>query len=385
MQEKMHLIFTLAFQRMEQMGKNLLIFALAFNMYSSGALAFSVGTYNIWHGLNGQGSLSIGELEKTEARKLREAQQNQYIVQLLKDTDILFLQEVNPVFKRSRVLKRKSPQTDFVTAPDMCGVRLGPIGIPVNMYSGLAILANARYRLKKIASHTLSGGQLVLPPLLCFHFSERRVALFAKATIPNHGDVLLVNVHLHHKLGLSDQYRAFLQAQLTTGKITQADHKALVNRAKEASHRRGKEVLRLIQYIKKYKKKYSIEKVIVGGDFNTDIRGKGPNLALFEEATGLIFPMDSVPQDYFSWSPGENTNRPYMVDFATDELANDPDITPGMGQVLEENPKKPRLIDLIYVSENFLEKPPTFTPIGVRVGPEGRHFSDHFGYKLGFK
>ncbi len=363
--------------------KRILFLILVLSFYSSFAIAFSVGTYNVWHGLNGLGKVSIGELEDFNKRRSREDSQNEYFKELTGSVDILFLQEVNPVYSRSQKWSEVT-EKDSISGVANCGVKIGSLGVPTNLYSGLTILANKNYKLTKIAAHALSGSGLVLPPLLCAHFSERRIALFATVTIPNQGRTLLVNVHLHHKHGLTKYYKDFLRRKLDNGYISNQEYNQLVNRAQSATERRKNEISKLIGYISEYKKKFSIEKVIVAGDFNMDVYRSGENLQLFEDRTGLVFPLGSIP-NYYSWWPEENSNRNYILNFVSDELESNSNITENMKQILLEEEEKPRLIDLIYVSKGFLQgQPSLFSPIGFDKGLNDRHFSDHFGYSLDF-
>ncbi len=365
--------------------KKVFILIIAFCLYSNYGIALSVGTYNTWHGLNGQGKISIGELEAAHERKSREEDQDEYLKNLITDKlDITFLQEVNPVYKRSEKWSASTGK-DSVAGVDNCGLKLMGLGIPTNLYSGLTIVANKEYQLKKIATHALSGGGFVISSHFCAHFSERRAALFATVVIPGYGKTLLVNTHLHHRHGISLHYKTFLDQKLTDGQIDSQEHRLLTQRAENATERRKNELTQLIGYVKKYKKEFSVENVIVAGDFNMDIHRDGKNLQRFEKETDLVFPLDSVGLNYYSWWPEENSNKDYIFDFIADELENDSDITEDMRTVLLEEEGKPRLIDLMYFSEGFLkDSPPLFSPIGFEKSPDDRHLSDHFGYTLEF-
>lgn len=362
-------------------------------VFTHQTMAFSVGVYNIWHGLTGQGTISIGELEEKEVREQRESEQNEYLGQLSNDVDILFLQEVNPVSSRSRKIA-KMMEKSFVQGVDNCGLKIFRIGLPTNMYSGLTILANPEYKLKKLGTHTLSGSKFLAPPLLCVQFSERRAALFASAEIPNYGKVLLVNLHLHHNRGASDFYNQYLKDKRDGNLLTADEYELLTSLAKKATQRRLEELTRLISLIEEYKAELGTDKVIVGGDFNMDFHRNPSNLRDFEKSTGLKFPVESIPENYYSWSPTENSNVEYVIDFLEvymlkvieDEAEGGKNITKQMLTVTLEEEKQSRLIDLVYFSENFFNNGlPVFNPIGVEKGPSGRHYSDHFGYSVTFE
>ena len=114
----------------------------------------TVLNYNIWHGLNPTSALRFDEFETRERREARLAGFLEQARAL--DPDIIFLQEVNPAPDRSKGIARALGY-DRVFLVDNAGIKIGSLGLPTNLRSGLAILAKKDQGLKKLGGRKLAG------------------------------------------------------------------------------------------------------------------------------------------------------------------------------------------------------------------------------------
>ena len=166
-------------------------------------------TYNLWHGLSPASPLAFAALEPKGRRDLREAEQIRLFQEL--KPDLCFFQEVNPVFPRVQTLTRQTGMS-AVLQPDLVGLKLFGLGLPVNLHSGLVILAAKSLGLKKLAGVSLSRpGTHWVHNWGSWQLKEERFALFAEAMLPNWGRVLIVNTHLHHGLEATPDFESKLQ------------------------------------------------------------------------------------------------------------------------------------------------------------------------------
>src|SRR3954453_16925854 len=151
-------------------------------------------TFNAWHGLNGKGTLSHGELETPAGRASRLERQVSKLAEC--GPDLAFLQEVNPLARRLPQLAR-ALSMKAVSQSDLCGIKIWGQGVPANLASGLVILA--KYDLLKLEGLRLSGSRWSFAtPSFSFQLVETRYALLAELTNSPIGRLLIVNTHLHH-------------------------------------------------------------------------------------------------------------------------------------------------------------------------------------------
>ncbi|HUX93666.1 MAG TPA: hypothetical protein VMV36_07655, partial [Ignavibacteriaceae bacterium] len=134
----------------------------------------------------------MGEYETSERKELRF---NLLLHQLrIIKPDVIFLQEANPVGKYS---SRLADSLCFYEIHQVCnaGIKLGTIGLPLNLKEGIAILADKKLHLKYFDVWKLGGSFGVFGDALTIHFDESNFALVGKISI-DEIPVYLVNVHL---------------------------------------------------------------------------------------------------------------------------------------------------------------------------------------------
>ena len=246
-----------------------------------------VVSYNLWHGLNGSGVWSFGELEPPGRRQQREEWQIRQLALL--DADLLLLQEVNPLRSRAPLLGQRLART-WVSQVDQGGLRIGTQGVPRNFQNGMMILAHPNLRLKERGGLRLSGH----PFGFCSHwaslqFSEFRYLLAGEISWKDRR-VLVVNSHLHHGRALHQRERKEIDEVVQTGSLTPDEAQRLRQAMEEARQRRFREVQRALEWIES---QAGYDGVLWGGDFNCEVsHGELDALfrAGFEEITSGVGP-----------------------------------------------------------------------------------------------
>ena len=201
-------------------------------------------TYNLWHGLNPTIGLNLGEFEDPARRELR---LRGFLNQARAlDPDIVFLQEVNPAPELSRRIGRELGY-DHTSQIDNGGIRVGAIGVPANLRSGLAILAKRGLGLRSLGGRKLSGPWGFCSSVVCFQTGELRFALAAEVTVKGQR-LLLVNTHLHHGPALTQEAADALAGLVHEGKITPERAGEIAVTIGQASKRRSREISEAIAF-----------------------------------------------------------------------------------------------------------------------------------------
>src|SRR4051812_45554695 len=221
-------------------------------------------TFNAWHGLDGKGTLSQGELEPPAGRACRLERQVWKLSEC--GPDLAFLQEVNPLPRRLPQLARALCM-NTVSQTDLCGIKIWGKGVPTNLTSGLAILA--KYELRKLEGLRLSGSRWSFAmPHLSFQLVETRYALLAELRNSPMGRLLLVNTHLHHGLEPSQRLLEELQRLFDCNSVRAAPRGRILKLLSGARGPRGRATRPCRGRVENRTAAY--DGVILGGDMNAD-------------------------------------------------------------------------------------------------------------------
>lgn len=307
---------------------------------------FRIATYNLWHGLSPTHWLRFESLEPRTRRKEREHLQ----VQLLKDQnlDAVFLQEVNPVGSRSRELAELLGFQRF-WGRDNAGIKIGNIGAPFNLDSGLSVLLSNEFVPEWSRSLCLSGEKYSgLSQLGSLQWTESRYALLVSVITPKWGRVLFVDTHLHHGLELRSSVQSGLVELMEDGQISGAVAEEISERIQQADKRRDQEIARLLQDIEAIRERYSF--VLLGGDFNSTAES-----SVFSSLQEFGFEalQTSDPGDLKSWDAEANkSNLQFTKNFKAPILVEDLSFDKSTVSLLHEKLKAwemaPRQIDFLY-------------------------------------
>lgn len=295
-------------------------------------------TLNVWSGLDYRGTFKFGEYESDARRERRFETFMSQIKEFV--PDVIFLQEANP---SGNYASRVAKELDYDEIHHVCnaGIKLGPIGIPINSKEGIVILSKKELQLEEIDVVKLAGSLGVYGDLISLHFDESIFALVGKIKI-NNTPVYLVNVHLSAE-------PAFDSSQVGN---------------------RISQVIKLMKYLSKFEE-YPI---ILGGDFNATPESKEIKLITKEIKYFDTFKKNSS-ENVFTWDPLVNTNTNFSTSYFD-----------ACGKRLSEKEMKsadydkvPRRIDYIFLNNKFLHDDVLNTKIIFNSPIDDVFVSDHFG------
>jgi endonuclease/exonuclease/phosphatase family metal-dependent hydrolase len=231
----------------------------------------TVLTYNTLHGLEPSG-LTV---KAGESNKVRQARLDLQVKQLSTvQPDVMLLQEVNPLPEMAEAyvsaMKAYGLHYAEVHQVDACGVRLVPgLAVVPGLNNGLAILAKAPLRLKKLMGLKLSGGFGRCEDVAGFQTGELRYALFAEIENPNTGrKMIAVSLHLHSGLERNAFFIRRINEGVEQGRGRREDFEAIVSAMEQDQERRLGEIRLLIKEVQKLQAQGTYLGVILGGDFN---------------------------------------------------------------------------------------------------------------------
>jgi endonuclease/exonuclease/phosphatase family metal-dependent hydrolase len=317
-------------------------------------------TYNLWHGLSGSGTVRFGELEPKERRQKRFQLQ---ISELRKcDADLIFLQEVNPLYKRSAEIANALAM-DFVAQYDQAGIKILGFGIPINLSTGLTILAKPMLKIKKVKGLKLSGGFGFCSRLMSFQISEFRYALFAQIEV-GEASLHLANVHLHHGPVIGDLLNEKLDEFFLNHRELSNFKIKLLENLKAGEQRRYDESKKLLGEFKEIK-----SAKILCGDLNVE-----PGHALLElyRQAGLKDTFSELPGN--SWDENENIQNHLLT--RNLKLTVPVGGSHVLGELFRDYDARTRRIDYIMTSREMSAED---SKLVMTNSVDGLIGSDHFG------
>ncbi len=332
-------------------------------------------TYNLWHGLSPASPVAFEPLEPTGRRVLREAEQIRLLQEL--QPDVCFFQECNPVHRRVAEFIHQLNRAAAIQ-PDLVGLKLFGVGLPLNLNSGLVILATHSVGLKKITGVSLSRpGTHWVQNWGSWQLKEERFALFAEAMLPKWGRVLLVNTHLHHGLESTPNFEARLKDMDLDEQIVDEIHARLA----KGIDRRAAELEVLLAQLEKLERRFEV--VILAGDFNASPEGGFGNRlrecgfrdVWFErhpEAGGLTFDEKRNPANHF-------LQERFPLTLVVEDLSFDSHTKEALLALARQQEARPRRIDYIWIRSQSLNLKVTTTELIGLPDAEGLAPSDHFG------
>ncbi|MBN2553724.1 MAG: endonuclease/exonuclease/phosphatase family protein [Spirochaetales bacterium] len=241
------------------------IVALGLTVLNLGAAAAAehlrVLTINVWSGLDYKGSLKMGEYEEEQRRNLR----TRILLEQLRalDPDVIAVNEANKLPAYPRMLGRELGY-DQVSHVGLGGLRIGALGLPVNLREGDALLARRGLGLERSGRRQLSGGPV--GQFFTFHFADATQVIGARVTVA--GRVLyLFNTHWHASPAPTREYLARLAERSDAGFMDESRHRELEAEAVDGQRWRLGEARKTIAFIDRIA---GAQPVILMGDFNAE-------------------------------------------------------------------------------------------------------------------
>ena len=345
-------------------------------------LSLKVINYNIWHGL-GSGYLKREELEPEFHREQRFEEQ----LRLFKkeEPDILFLQEINPVYSLSRQIAEDLGMP-LVSQQTNCGVSVFGAGLPVNLSIGISILVKPPLEIQKIVGLKLSGPAGFCDSAITFQTSEFRYALFALAYHPQYGSFLLVNTHFHHGVEWSDPVRKKIKSWEDEGVLISSQKSELEKVIEESNLRRKEELQNVFSQIGELQKYYNNLPLIFAGDLNSTI-----NSPIYKTIVETHKLKDSV-EGYFEHPPSKEEEGSYsQIPYTWDPVNNEKNHQytskfelsvpvfekPEVEAFFKEYDQRQRRIDYMFVSPDIVVQ--SHSLFANQPNAQGIIGSDHFG------
>jgi endonuclease/exonuclease/phosphatase family metal-dependent hydrolase len=347
---------------------------------------FTVLTYNVWHGRY--------RTEREEKLRLpaepREHGERRFELQVdelsSRPADLVLLQEVHPAPRKARRYARELGFTEAHKVSS-CGLRLLRFGVPVNLQSGLVILARRELKLRSLGSARLSGRRSFCSDWLGFQLEEGRYAFFAIVTLPG-GSLLVVNTHLHNPAEVSPEFMEGLERMLAGGTVSAEQKAAIEGRVRKSRERKDREITNLLRVVQRVRRSLpALAGVVIGGDLNAlpdsvwmeRLRRSGFRDAATEAG-------EDVPRPTYDASNNPLAKRVYEVSGPGIPTFGNPELLELARQTRDRQPKR---IDYVLFSSDLAARVRSVELFGEKIGEESAVQSsgfplvgsDHFGVR----
>jgi endonuclease/exonuclease/phosphatase family metal-dependent hydrolase len=336
-------------------------------------------TYNLWHGLSPSSVVAFEALEPKGRRELRENLQ----VHLLRDLkpDVAFLQEVNPSSSRAAEFSDVLEMTAAIQ-PDLVGLKLFGVGLPLNLNSGLVTLAGRSLGLKKLEGLSLSRpGTHRVHSWGSWQLQEERFALFCEAMLPRWGRVLLVDTHLHHGLEATPEFLRELDQLCAELELSENIISELKARLAAGGERRQRELEVLLGAVAKHQKRYEV--IVIGGDFNARPDSEVAHMLIdagFRDVWAEVHPEGGGLS--FDGTRNEANHRlqeNFPLTMVVEDLSFSAKVKESLLTLARTQERRPRRIDQLWLRSNTLGLRVERAELVGLPNAEGLAPSDHFG------
>ncbi|MBN1574649.1 MAG: endonuclease/exonuclease/phosphatase family protein [Deltaproteobacteria bacterium] len=330
--------------------------------------------YNVWFGLDGNGTFKIGEYEDKATRCKRFDLLVSGLMKL--NPDVIGIQEANELPGYARRLARKIGYS-AVWKVGNSGLKLFGFGIPVNFTEGDAVLAMSNHNLEFLGARRLSG-KGIQRDYLSVHTKEVRNVMATKVVIDGR-PLIVFNTHTHFSLIMDETWTNKLEDMVIEGNITREEKDAILAEMEESHERTESDVMNLTAFVKEITKKYDYPYVIMG-DFNTT--KNSPAIQKMIADLGLLDPYELMNPgaDGFTWDSVKNPNTAFdgSQRWADGKTLKDP-LSRLEAQFDLETPRR---IDFIFLSSHFRPEDIKSSRLIFNEPVDGVFVSDHFGVEV---
>jgi len=223
------------------------------------AQVLKVVTFNVWSGLNYQGSFKMGEYESPSRR----ARRYRLLVREMKalQPDIIGLNECNPLPEYAQRIAGDLGYDEYHHL-GVAGIHLGRVGLPINLREGDMVLARPKWHLSTPLRQQLSGGPV--GEFATFHLSDATQVVGGKILV-NNREVYIFVTHWHASPFAVRQNLERWMEDYLVGKLAGKEYITKVKEAVEGAAWRLDEARKMLEYINKTAGKAP---VLLLGDFN---------------------------------------------------------------------------------------------------------------------
>ena len=336
-------------------------------------------TYNLWHGLNAKGTLFFEGLEPETRTQLRYEWQLKMFQ--ASASDVLFLQEVNPLRRRTEEIEALG--FEVFGHADNLGFKIFGGGLPWNLESGVAIAIRKPCLAHFLLALKLSGRYgTVDSPFLSFQTTENRYAVLVEGYFEPIGKVLLVVAHLHHGPEWTDGLALKLLDWAHRHQIAKDLVREVERRLRQGDERRKAEISLLLRTLDPLKSRY--QAVVLAGDLNLS-PGSSRHQQLLD--WGFKDPAGER-EDLLTFDGRNNENHLLTKTFELPFLAPEGlqlEERRDLQSILREHDQRPRRIDYVLVfSDNESLKMSDAKLVKAPAGSQVE-LSDHYGLSITLK
>lgn len=325
---------------------------------------------NVWSGLDYLGYLKTGEYESADEREKRYQALRIQIKEL--DPDIIGIHEANKLPDYAeRFAKDLGCQVFYHVG--IGGVRLGPIGLPINLREGDAILVKTALNPVFAGRKQLSGGHV--GSFFTFHFGDATQILAVK--VRNGEQSLYVfATHWHASWLDTPEFMEKVNQKRESGRLSKAANNEILVVMKNGAAWRMAESQRTVEFIQQIARDNPF---ILMGDFNA-LASSAEIMNLQE--LGLIdaFQTANPGSSGYTWDPTTNLNQQTFYLKRNPALTKELNWRVELDQLHESIPKR---IDHIFLGPTSILSSRNISVKSSRVVLneviEGVHASDHYG------
>jgi endonuclease/exonuclease/phosphatase family metal-dependent hydrolase len=316
-----------------------------------------VVTINVWAGLDYKGSLKMGEFQDEDTRALR----TRNLVEQLKelDPDVIAVNEANQLPRYARSLSQEL-NYDQIYHVALGGLRIGPIGLPVNLREGDVILAKKSRQLQGSGRKQLSGGPV--GNFFTFHFADA-TQIFGGRILVAGREVYVFNTHWHASPFPTEDYFRQLAERRDSGRIDAQRYDELVAEAVGGQKWRLGEARKTVAFIDKVA---GNNPAILMGDFNA--AASSEEIGVLKASGFQDAFAEAGDSPGFTWDGRENSNIQLQKQVFPEDFWREP---------------TRRRIDYIFFRGTGLEV--TRSKVVLDSPLQGIHPSDHFGVMADFE
>jgi len=320
---------------------------------------------NVWSGLDYIGTFKMGEYESPDIREKRYQALLKEIAKL--NPDIIAINEANFLPDYVKRLS-KDINYDYIYHVGVAGLKIGRIGIPVNLKEGDAILARKELCLKQVGHKQLSGAGIITNHF-SFHTQDATQVLIGKVIVKSQ-PIYVAVTHWHASPMDTPHNRNLLQQLQKKYGYTNEDYTEAIQKLEADNKWRMDEAKLMVEYCKAIVPENA--PLIVMGDFNTTV--DMPEMQYFLQQGFRDTHIPKKNADTYTWNPLKNLN--ILKYYKTDTKKKIETLYAHLSKIHELEPKR---IDYIIV--NTSQSPDSIIDSKVCCDTiyNGIHLSDHFG------
>ncbi len=223
-------------------------------------------------------------------------------------------------------------------------------------------------------------------PLLAFcsdHFSfqlkENRVALFCAVEHPDFGDVILINMHLHHGIELTKHLQERIDDLEAKTLLSQKNLDAIYLFSETAQNRRLGELKVLKENLDQIQSEMPRASVILGGDLNASDES-----VEYQTILGWGFKDCATQNKFPTWSSQKNQEnhqlgRAFHFPWPLEDISENLKKQKILHDEFVNNEFRDRRIDFLFAKGEVAKALKGATPFADKPNPQGLVASDHFG------